>query len=361
MSVVRRGNSRFLYIQFQFNGRTYIKSSRTQDRKVAERMENEWRSKLHSNQVLGERETITLDKALQLYSSSKKGTPNHRNILSSIKSVSAALSHRRHLSDVKSEDLERFKQERLAAGFSEQTIKHQLGMLLRATKHARRLGYRVPDIEFPVIRLPKHRLRWLSIAEEARLLDELSPMRESRGLKPYADRSDELRRCMHDAYDLVVLLLDTGARYSEIANIRWLQIDLENGEIRLWRPKVQNESIILMSRRVTEVLGRRSAQPHGEYVFENKLGGPRGYAAIAIKKAMKRAGLSDCRVHTLRHTLASRLVQNGMTVYEVKSILGHTDLRTTMRYAHLEERQAATNARRILDRLGGLPDQHSTP
>ena len=66
---------------------------------------------------------------------------------------------------------------------------------------------------------------------------------------------------------------------------------------------------------------------------------------------MKRAGLYDVRIHTLRHTLATRLIQNGMTIYEVKAILGHSDIRTTMRYAHLEQRQVATKARDVLEDL----------
>jgi site-specific recombinase XerD len=61
--------------------------------------------------------------------------------------------------------------------------------------------------------------------------------------------------------------------------------------------------------------------------------------------------LRDCRIHTLRHTHASRLVQNGMSVYEVKEILGHTDIKTTLRYAHLEQRQVTSKARDVINRL----------
>ena len=49
---------------------------------------------------------------------------------------------------------------------------------------------------------------------------------------------------------------------------------------------------------------------------------------------------SDVTIHTLRHTHASRLIQNGMSIYEVKEILGHSDIKTTMRYAYLERRGA---------------------
>jgi len=213
------------------------------------------------------------------------------------------------------------------------------------------MGYRVAELEIPQIGSPKHRLRYLSKDEETRLLHELDPQREGKGLKPFKERSDELKRTMQDAYDLVILLLDTGARYSEIANIRWAQIDMDAKVIHIWRPKVQNEGYLYMSHRVNRILHRRSQSSYGEYVFLNKKGEARGYASQAIRKALKRAGLKDCTIHTLRHTLASRLIQNGMNLYEIKEILGHTDIKTTMRYAHLERRSVTSKARDVINQL----------
>jgi len=50
-----------------------------------------------------------------------------------------------------------------------------------------------------------------------------------------------------------------------------------------------------------------------------------------------------------RHTLASKLIQNGLNIYEVKEILGHTDIKTTMRYAHLEVQEVSRKAKAVLD------------
>ena len=55
-----------------------------------------------------------------------------------------------------------------------------------------------------------------------------------------------------------------------------------------------------------------------------------------------------------RHTLATRLIQNGMSIYEVQAILGHTDIKTTMRYAHLEQQQVAVKARDVLEEIDRL-------
>jgi integrase len=201
------------------------------------------------------------------------------------------------------------------------------------------------------VKIPKVPLRYLTAQEESRLLKELAPDREGSGLKPMAERSDELKRMMQDAYDLVILLLDTGARYSEIANIEWERIDLAERAIHLWRSKVQNETVLYMTDRVFEVLSRRLATKNSPFVFSNRDGEARGYCTQSIRKAILRAGLQNCRVHTLRHTLASRLIQNGMSVYEVREILGHSDIKTTMRYAHLESRQVTSKARDVINQL----------
>jgi len=79
--------------------------------------------------------------------------------------------------------------------------------------------------------------------------------------------------------------------------------------------------------------------------------GCRGYISSTIRRAFRRAELPDCSAHTLRHTHASRLIQNGLNLYEVKEILGHADIKTTMRYSHLEQRSVSIKAREVIDRL----------
>ena len=71
---------------------------------------------------------------------------------------------------------------------------------------------------------------------------------------------------------------------------------------------------------------------------------------------MKRAGIKEFTIHDFRHTCASRLIQNGLSLYEVASILGHTDVQTTQRYAHLECRDVSQRARDIMEALNGAPD-----
>jgi site-specific recombinase XerD len=68
-----------------------------------------------------------------------------------------------------------------------------------------------------------------------------------------------------------------------------------------------------------------------------------------IQRAFKRAGLDGCTAHTLRHTHATRLIQNGLNLYEIKEILGHADIQTTMRYAHIEQEQVSRKAVNVIN------------
>ena len=338
MSVGRRGNSRYLYIQFQFQGRTYVRSSRTTDKRAAEQMEREWKRTLHAQQFLGQRERITIREAISLFIESKKGTANYRNLVTHARTLDRSLCTGRYLEEVTTEDTERLLRDREREGVSPATIRNLFHLLSGTRKNAKRLGYHVSDFEVPTVKMGKHRLRYLSQEEEGRLLGEVDPRRSIPGLPPYDRRYPSLVRQMWDVHDLVILLLDTGARYSEIANIEWRRINLAERTIQLWRPKVQNESVLYMTDRTAHVLRRRFVERRGgAYVFQNKKGGKRGYAGIAIRKAIRRAQLEDCCIHTLRHTHASRLIQNGMNLYEVKEVLGHSDIKTTMIYAHLEK------------------------
>lgn len=351
MSVVKRGNSKYWYVQFQMNGRTVIKSTRTTSKKAAEQFEADLRSKMHAQIFLGVKPSITLGEALDRHCDSRRGTPFHRGLCSSAKLAEKLLGKSKRLDELTSHDLERFKRARMAEGISQQTIKHNLNVVRGAMKSARLDGFSVADLVFPTVSVSRPQVRYLSADEESQLLTELDPGRQTRGLPLDEARREEWQRWMQDNYDIVQILLDTGARYSEIATIEWRRIDLAGRAIHLWRSKVQNESILYMTDRVHDILTRRKATSLGLHVFTSKNGGPRGYATQSIRKAIRRADLGDVKIHTLRHTHASRLIQNGMSVYEVQEVLGHSDIKTTMRYAHLEARHVTAKARDVINRL----------
>lgn len=351
MSVLKRGNSKFWYIQFQFNGKTYIKSSKTTDKRIAERVEREWKVQIHSQQYLGDKESIKFSDILLQYIETKEGTPNHSSLLSHSRILTRLFPVNHKLHQISNNDINQLFKTRIKQGVTNQTIKKSFDLIRGTWKYGKKLGYQYSDLDFPVLKMEKHRLRYLTLEEEKRLLKELNPNREDSGIVSSSNRPKKIKKDMVDVYDLVVILIDTGARYSEISKIEWTSINLDERTIRLWRPKVRNESILYMTDRVYSILKRRNRTKLSQYVFTNKKGGPRNTATLPIRKAFKRANITGCTVHTFRHTHATRLIQNGLSLYEVKEILGHTDINTTMRYAHLERRDISSKARDVINKL----------
>lgn len=351
MSVIKRNNSRYWYIQFQYNGRTFIKSSKTNDKKIALAMEVDWRKQLTEQHVFGVKERVSIKEALSMFCDSKTELASYTNIVRNSDVIFNLITDKKFIDEITSSDLERIRLDRQQSGYSNQTIKHLMGVIRGTIKYMSRMGYRVTDIEYPKITLPRGKLRYLSFEEEKRLLESNDPRRSIKGMPPYDQRPINTQREMDDLYDFLILLLDTGARYGELSTLTWHQIDLIQKTISLWRPKVKNESILFMTDRVYEMLIQRHNKKTSKFVFENSSGGARNYIPSTLRRTFSRAGLPDCTAHTLRHTHATRLIQNGLNLYEVKEILGHADIKTTMRYAHIEQRSVSIKAKEVIDRL----------
>lgn len=221
---------------------------------------------------------------------------------------------------------------------------------------------KVADVDTRGLKLKaKQKTRYLLDGEESKLLAELDPTREINGCASYGQRTALTQRKLQDQYDLVVFLLDTGARYSEVAEVPWSAIDTNDWKyINLYREKVGNEGNLAMTNRLREILERRFRETNSPYVFASldDPGKPRGYATKGIRKAIKRAGLNADHLvkrygkftpHSLRHTFASRLVQGGMSLYAVSKLLGHSSESMTKRYAFLSPSMVADQAADILN------------
>lgn len=159
----------------------------------------------------------------------------------------------------------------------------------------------------------KHRVRWVDEQEELILLDWCRKL----GLD--------------DLHDLVVVAIDTGFRRGELLGLS--PRDLVNGKLHLHPGQTKNDKgrAVPVTQRVIDIITRRSNQRR---VFEMSTDTLRGHWK-ALRKAM---GLSDDPqfvFHCLRHTCASRLVQNEVPLAVVQAWMGHSTILTTMRYAHL--------------------------
>ncbi len=222
----------------------------------------------------------------------------------------------------------RFTKERTSA-VKANTIRNELSILRHLLRLAKGWGYikEVPEIVLP--EPGESRERYLSEDEVTRLF---AACRESRN--PHLAT-------------IVALAVNTGLRKGHVLGLQWQYIDLATARITIPRRKsphrrTRRPHSIPISPAVYDILIQHAptaAQRTGP-LFN-------GQARRAFETAVSRAQIPDFTFHGLRPTTASHLVLNGATLQEVQQILGHSDIRLTLRYAHLNPGQLRTAVSRI--------------
>jgi len=146
----------------------------------------------------------------------------------------------------------------------------------------------------------------------------------------------------------IIVAVLTGMREGELRTLKWKNVNFDFGLLRLEDSKSGKPREIPMSDTVKKVLWelRKASQGKKDYVFLNERGQP--YRKIRIDKTLKQIGIKDANLHTLRHTAATNLIKANINLKVIQSLLGHADIATTMRYAHLVEGEVA-KAVQILD------------
>ena len=150
------------------------------------------------------------------------------------------------------------------------------------------------------------------------------------------------------AIDALRLISLTGARLREILHLQWEFVDLERGVLNLPTSKTGAKTIYLNKAGIL-ILRNVIRQLHNPYVFCGlRAGQPIHDIQKAWQRIRKIAELEDVRIHDLRHTFASVAVMGGMSLPMIGALLGHSQPRTTARYAHL----AADPLRKAAEEIG---------
>ena len=142
--------------------------------------------------------------------------------------------------------------------------------------------------------------------------------------------------------DIFLMAALTGMRVSEIVHLQWSNIDLEREVIRVensegFTTKSGKGRIIPLNKLLLDLLISIRPNQDQSYVFSRK--GNRysaGFISHRFKLYIRALGFNeDLHFHSLRHTFASWLVQEGVSLYEIQKLLGHSDLKVTEVYSHL--------------------------
>ncbi len=340
MTVYKRDGSTRWQIEFVFNGRNYRKSSGTSDKRLAERVEDEWRRSLVRQASLGEAVPMTLAEAVLRYARTVLAPRGGTNLASTglsyasrLRGLCVEFGEATRLEALTAPRISEWKSKLLASGRAPATVDRNLDLLrsvLNRAAHEWGALASVPVIGKLKLKIRNGRTRFLSEAEEAALLASCAS-------EP-------------DLADVVTVALDTGGRRGDLLQLQWAEVHWTQGLVAFMRPKNDQPRSVPMTARVRAILERRKRPdgpvfPYDPVTLTRKgcrsgsRGAPRkddqaGMRA-AWEEAIDRAALAGLRFHDLRHTFASRLVMRGASLYVVGELLGHRDPKMTKRYAHL--------------------------
>lgn len=221
------------------------------------------------------------------------------------------------IQEIATEQIERYKIKRLKDEVMPATINRELALL----KHMFTMG-----------------MKWSKLksnpAKEVKLLD--GEVERVRYLMP-DEVQTVLSNCNEFLRPIVTVAVNTGLRKGELLGLKWENVNLELGIISIMKTNTKNKvrKDIPMNEIVRATI--EEIERKGQYVFCKEDGKPFKYSGVrkSFEKAVRESGIEDFRFHDLRHTFASSLVMEGIDITTVKELMGHKDLKMTLRYAHL--------------------------
>jgi len=309
MGLYRRG--KFFWFTIMQNRKRIQVSTKTENKKLAER--------IHAQAITEMQEGIWFEKqkakTITFQEMTEKYLKKYYRIRDehTVKRLLPIFGHLT-LAGITTEMISDYRDERLKT-VKPATVYQELSLMRRMFNVARRewkwtKENPVADLSFSVGN-KNARDRWLTLEEEKRLLD-------------CATNPSWLR-------SLLVFALHTGMRRGEILNLLWNDVDFFRKLVTVVKSKNGEKRGMPMSQTLYNTLKSMSKVVDiSSRVFPISVRSLRE----AFDMTLKKAGLKDFHFHDLRHTFATRLIQNGVDLYKVKELLGHKTITMTMRYAH---------------------------
>ena len=245
-----------------------------------------------------------------------------------------------------------------------------LGLEEVGREHVSELHYRLRDIPYQANRVLEIQSKLFNLAElwglrreggnpcrfvykykekkrERFLSDE-----EFRGLGAVLSEMEAEGSVSAPAAAAIRLLMLTGCRRNEILELRWDDVDLDAGELRLPDGKTGARLVPLSEAAASVLSGLARVGDNPWVIAGSKPGRHLAQLQPVWERVRKRASLEDVRIHDLRHSFASRALALGEGLPMIGTLLGHTQVQTTARYAHLARDSVKASASRIADSIG---------
>ena len=328
MTVLKRGN--YYWIDFGFNHHRYRRRSPHNSYKGAQAYELTIRQKLTRGETLEETKPVTRytfkEVALQWLDSYVKNNNKPSEFINRGYILNANLIP--HFGDfdideINSYSIEQYKNRLLKeAKLSTKSINNQLCILSRCLKTAVEWGMMKEIPKIKLLKVPPQKYDYLNETETLQLLQNAEGQ----------------------WYDLILLALQTGMRFGELIALRWEDINIVEKFLTVNKsivrkiegsPKNNKPRTIPLTQSVSEMLYKRIRD--SQYVFHDATGSPLTYDVCrhALHVICLKASLRKINWHVLRHSFASHLAAKRNSIIAIKELMGHADVKTTMRYTHV--------------------------
>ncbi|WP_217525851.1 site-specific integrase [Vibrio metschnikovii] len=304
------------------------------------------------------RKSLTLGRYLEEHYKAYLVAMNPNSAHKAYLCIANSFKHLAHkpMDEITAWDIQQWISERRKLGRAPATITYAVNRLRAAFNRA--VEWEFIDshnlAKVKVIHQDNTRIRYLSKEEEKALLAALSnrdaQLRESQPVIPIRGHqapTAHAGRYVDYLEPLVVMAMHTGLRKNELLTLRWENISLPNRylTIRSENAKSKKRRTVPLNDTVFHLLEAWRAQnPNGDFVFVHR-GQPVSFFSYQWRNLLNEAKIEQFRFHDLRHHFASKLVMAGVDLNTVRELLGHADLKMTLRYAHLapEHKAAAVN------------------
>ncbi|HHT9137233.1 MAG TPA: tyrosine-type recombinase/integrase [Candidatus Wunengus sp. YC60] len=307
----------------RYKGKKIQKSLETTDKKLAQAIEAKVRTELIEGKYFEKHtgDSKTFRDMMEKFM--KEHAPNvstnmQTSYNSSLKHLNPYFGDKK-LSEISQKKISEYKVLRKSEGAKPATINRELAMLSKAFNLAFKEWEWIK--ENPVSKVPKEKEdnekdRWLTGEEEKKLLEN-SPQ----WLK-----------------DIIVFNLHTGLRIDELLSLEWQRVNLFSKTILIQKSKNGKPRTVPLNQDTIDILTPKSKviSIKNDLVFTSSAGTKIDSDNLrrSLGNALEKAGIKDVTPHTLRHTFATRLSQRGVDIYKIAKLLGHKDIRMTLRYAH---------------------------
>ena len=320
MSVFKRPGSPYYYTNFQIEGRKFLRSTkRTTEREARTEAKRLKAEELAKSKERTGRDRLSIDQGFGKYWKEH----GHKLAWASeveryIKEILSRIDPRMLIEDLTDSEVNDFVQKWTEEGRGDYALNRSLAIWRAMHRRARkRWKQKTQEIDWTDFLNPEEKRVRFGTLEEMRALIDASPLHLAVAIE---------------------WSLYTGCRQFETYGLTWDDVHLDRGYATVIAKGGRTHTVWL-TEQAMDLLGRLARR--GRYVFDRR-GMRRAFA-----KALAKTGLHDFCWHDLRHTHATWLRQSGAPVEVVQRSLGHADIATTMRYAHVDDTELQDALRKL--------------